>query len=519
MTTSPDDPPPSGRAHAEHEIARDVEDIAADLGFEREVLDESIRHDYSSSDVGIVPLSRRRPIWHFAGLWLTLQAGFGGLFVGYELNAGGHTLVGTFGLTCAAIGIYMCYAMFAAYLGSRTGQTHALLTRSIFGVSGSWIISGCLIVGGLGWVGFQANLLAQIFDGLYGWDHVITIGIILAAVMIFNNLFGFTGITVFARYLVTPLMVLWIAYLLIKGFSTAGHSVLAATPKNVSGLGSWAAIGAVLGFLTWGDEPDFWRYGKPRFRWPLPGYLFGVIVGQLMFTIGGWIMAQLSPGQSFGGSVHLIAQYSLFGAFWLAFILALIGQFAANDGNYYISINGAQNLIGGIRGWKRPYTCLILAGGAAFAGWWVPHTTNGWFRVASFLAATIPSATIIMAVDHFLLPRIFKIVRPLTQVPSWTQAAFINIPAVVALIPAMLVGTIGSGEFPGLGSQYWYLPAPEGWVLAAVLYIAGVAVVRKLPDLRRVLGFPRPLLTEDIPEGTMPIDIASLAETAKAPVA
>jgi purine-cytosine permease-like protein len=503
--------------HSGREIARDPEDIAADLEYEREVLDESIRHDYSSSDVGIVPLSRRRPIWHFAGLWLTLQAGFGGLFVGYELNAGGHTLAATIGLTCVAIVIYLCYAMYAAYLGSRTGQTHALLTRSIFGVSGSWIISACLIVGGLGWVGFQANLLAQIFDGLYGWGHVVTIGVILAAVMIFNNLFGFTGITVFARYIVTPLMVLWIGYLLIKGFVTEGSSVLGATPKNVSGLGGWAAIGAVLGFLTWGDEPDFWRYGKPRFMWPLPGYLFGIIVGQLLFTIGGWIMAQLSPGQTFGGSVHLIATYSLFGAFWLAFILAVVGQFAANDGNYYISINGAQNLIGGLRGWKRPYTCLILAAAAAFAAWWVPHTTDGWFRVASFLAATIPAATTIMAVDHFLLPRLFGIVRPMTHVPSWAETSFINIPAVAALVPAMLVGTIGSGEFPGLADQYWYLPAPEGWVLAAVLYIAFVAIARNAPNLRRVLGFQRRLLDGPAVTGTSPIDIASLAERGSQP--
>jgi purine-cytosine permease-like protein len=202
----------------------------------------------------------------------------------------------------------------------------------------------------------------------------------------------------------------------------------------------------------------------------------------------------------------------LFGAFGLAFILALIGQFAANDGNYYISINGLQNLIGGIKRWKRPYTCLLLACGAVFTAWWVPNTTNGWFRVASFLAATIPAATVIMAVDHFLLPRMFRIVRPLTKVPSWKEAALINTPAIVALIPAMLVGTIGSGEFPGLSDQYWYLPAPECWVLAGILYLAGVAVVQLMPNVRRVLGYQAPLLEKPVIERSAPIDIATLAE-------
>ena len=50
MGSGPDDH--SHRA----EIAHDVEELKQDLGFERAVLDESIRHDYSTSDTGIVPL-------------------------------------------------------------------------------------------------------------------------------------------------------------------------------------------------------------------------------------------------------------------------------------------------------------------------------------------------------------------------------------------------------------------------------------------------------------------------------
>jgi hypothetical protein len=82
MGSGPDDLGSSRR----EEIAHDVTELKQDFEFERTVLDESIRHDYSTSDTGIVPLSRRRPLWHFAGLWTTFAAGFSFLFLGFELH-------------------------------------------------------------------------------------------------------------------------------------------------------------------------------------------------------------------------------------------------------------------------------------------------------------------------------------------------------------------------------------------------------------------------------------------------
>ena len=57
---------------------------AEDLAFERETLDESIKHDYSTPEMGIVPLNRRRPMWHFMGLWTTFVAGFSYMFLGFD---------------------------------------------------------------------------------------------------------------------------------------------------------------------------------------------------------------------------------------------------------------------------------------------------------------------------------------------------------------------------------------------------------------------------------------------------
>src|SRR5919198_608583 len=486
-----------------------------DLAYEREVLDESIRHDYSTSDVGIVPLTRRRPMWHFMGLWTTFVAGFSYMFLGFELHDGGHRLAATIGITLLGYGLYVAYAIVGSYLGSRNGQTPALLTRSIFGLVGSWVVSAFILVAPLGWVGFQANLLAVLWDGFYGWGNVFTLTLLFAGVMILNNLLGFTGISVFARYLVTPILILWCIYLVLKVFITDGGR-LGGTPSG-SGLPFWVAVVAVIGFSMWGNEPDFWRYGKPRPLWPLPTYLFSAI-WFLLFTMAGWMMAELSRSTDSAAIFRYTVHYSLFGAFWLAWIIATISQFAINDGNYYESVNAGQNLVGGWRWWRRPYTCLLVAGGGVLAADLVNfHFLNGWFKVATFLAITVPSATVIMAVDHFLLPRLFGISRPLTRVPAWPEAGACNVPAVVALLVAVVFGVIGLADLPhgwleSTPPNSWGPVPLESWLIAGALYVALVAVARAVvPNVKLALAFSRDAFTASVPPGAV-VDLASEAE-------
>ncbi len=375
---------------------------------------------------------------------------------------------GTIGVTALALGIYFAYAIFAAYLGSRTGMTMPLLTRSIFGVTGSYIVSAMLVIGPLGWVGFQGGLMVQIWNGLYGWGAVELLTIIMCGVMIFNNLFGFTGISTFARYVVTPLIMLWVAYMVIRGLIDHS-SALGAHPKNATGLTFWQVVGTVLGFAMWGNEPDIWRYGKPKFRWPIPAFAFALAVGFLLFTIGGWMMAQFAGSTDFGTVVRYSTHFSLFGAFWLAWILATISQFAINDGNYYEAINAFQNIFGNLRVWKRLYSCLICACIGALAGYLVNYViTNGFLKVAAFLAVTAPCATTIMVVDHFALPRLFGISRPLIRIPKWREASIGNWPAIVALGISVFYGAWATGIFPGENPNRYWGPGPlEAWVMAA----------------------------------------------------
>jgi hypothetical protein len=214
----------------------------------------------------------------------------------------------------------------------------------------------------------------------------------------------------------------------------------------------------------------------------------------------------------------------LFGAFWLAWVIATISQFAINDGNYYESVNAGQNLIGGWKRWRRPFTCLLVAGGGVIAADLVNfHFLNGWFKVASFLAVSVPCATVIMVVDHFLLPRLFRISRPLVHVPQWEETGLINWPATIALLGAVFFGVTGTASWPhgwleATAPNSWGPVPLEAWVLAGGLYIVLVAVARAIAPARSVLGVARTIADSQIASDAV-IDIASVAEGRATPTA
>jgi cytosine permease len=431
-------------------------------------------------------------MWHFAALWTTFVAGFSFMVPGFVMYKGGYSLAATAGISLLGYGIYVGYAVVGCYLGAQTGQTLTLLTRAVFGRVGSWLVSLLVMIPALGWVGFQAGVLARLWHGFYGWGHLAAITIVLAAVMIFNNLFGFTGLSLFARYLVTPVLVIWCGYLVVKGLAV-GAGTHRAVPGALAGhLPYWVAVAAVIGFAMWGNEADIWRFGKPRFAWPLPTYLLASS-WFVLFAAAGWMMANLAGDSN---RFNFSVQFSLFGAFWLAFAVATVSQFAINDGNYYEAVNAAQNLLGGWRRWRRVHTCLALALAGALAGWIVNYRiANAWYVVPVFLAITAPCATVIMAVDRFLLPRWLGVLRPTSLVPTWRQAAVANWPAIVSLVGAVGYGATASAILPGhigfSAPRNWGPVPPESWLLAGVLYLALAAAARKWANTRHALGFPQ----------------------------
>src|SRR5579862_1481748 len=164
-------------------------------GAEVEVLRESLQHDYATAESGgIVPLGRRRKLYTMAALWLTMNCGFGEVFIGFNYQQAGFTLMKSFLVSLIGIALYFCYAMPAAYIGSRTGQTHSLLARAVFGKWGAFVVAACLLVMGTGFVGFQSYTTALIFEGLFSWTNLMLVGLVVTVLFIVNNVLGFSGV-------------------------------------------------------------------------------------------------------------------------------------------------------------------------------------------------------------------------------------------------------------------------------------------------------------------------------------
>jgi hypothetical protein len=309
-----------------------------------------------------------------------------------------------------------------------------------------------------------------------------------------NNLFGFTGIAAFARYVVAPVMIIWMLYLVIKGMTSIPSEVLGASPVGSTQTPFVAGIGVAIGSVMWGNEPDTWRYGQPRFTWPVVPLVIAVAVGLVLFVAGGWMMAELSGAGpfDFGPAFRYTVEYSLFGWLWLGALVATALVIAINDGNYYEMINAGQNLVGQARNWRRWFTCLIMAGLAAIFTWWFPDLEDGFFIVTGWSSIALPCVTVVMCVDRFLLPRLVNLERPVSPVPSWQESGVGNWPGIVAVLVALLFGGWGLGLLPGqevppdVG-----LVAVEAWLLAGVIYAGLATVVVRIPSATSILGFRR----------------------------
>lgn len=462
-----------------------------------------IKHDYSSSRDGIVPLSARRGTWtHHVPLWLTLYAGFAYMSLGSELWSFGYTLQQVMLMTLVSGACYLLYAIPAAYLGAWRGQTHALMSRSVFGRYGSILVSILVLVTPLGWVGYQAGILADIWNGLFGWGPVVPIAIAVAVLGIANNILGFTGIAAFARWIASPLILVWVLWMVFRTVTGTSGDVLAShltTDANGQPLAIMPiALGIVfsLGFATYGNEPDLFRYAKPTISAVVPPLFIGLLVGQFLFPMAGWIIAARIQDASLGAGVAEAVKFSLGGLAIIAFFLVTPTEIAINDANYYESLNAGQNLLGGWGRWKRLYTCLAIAIGGGVMAWWVPQDIDNFFRAVTFLAVTVPTATVIMYTDQLLLPRLLGITRHLEHVPSWNQAAPANWPAIVALVVGIAYGSYGSGILPGQDGYpianfgiTGIIPV-EAWILAAGIYVVLTAVFARGTAREKVLGFP-----------------------------
>ena len=459
----------------------------------------SVVADYTES---VVPASARRSNFRMLLTFGSMQLVFGAVLVGYDARFQGLSFARLIGAMAIAATAMTLYCIGSANVGAFVGQTHAVTTRGIFGWLGSGIVSLLLVIDGMGFYLFTVLFVVTLFTALIGTLPAVSLlTALLALVMIFNNYFGFTGLQRFAQYVAVPVVVLWGLYAVIRAF-VSGTSHLAAVPHTTSPSSTLFVAGAMIGLSTWGNEPDVFRYSKPGRAswWNIPTLAIPYFLGAFLFPIMGYLVAALANNSNFAPSIRYFANFTLFGAAGVMMVVLLINQWAVQDGNLYIAINGAQNLLSWIPRWRRQYTVLGLGLAAAGLTYVLPSLTRTFNIVTGIGAVTVPVASTIMALDVFVLPRLWGLRRPLHRVASWNELAIGNWPGIVALIAGTAVGAVTGGLIPGtsgFGVTYIGSPPIQAWATGAVVYLVLVWLIAGRRNAAQLLGYSK---IEELPE-------------------
>ncbi|MEO6796288.1 MAG: hypothetical protein ABI401_11515 [Candidatus Dormibacter sp.] len=448
--------------------------------------------DYTET---VVPPSAKRSNTRLFLVFLSMQLVFGAVLVGYNARFQGISLPQLILAMAIAATTMTLYCIGSANVGAVVGQTHAVTTRSIFGRIGSGIVSALLVIDGMGFYLFTVLFIISLAQALLG--TIPALGLVTAAlalVMIFNNYFGFTGLQRFAQYVAVPVMVVWGVYAVIKAFASVNGSAIAALPHTDSPAPFFLVVGSMVGLSTWGNEPDVFRYAKAGRAswWNIPTLAVSYFLGAFLFPVMGYLVAVLSGNSDFAASIRYFATFTVFGLSGVMMLILLVNQWAVQDGNLYIAINGAQNLLSRIPGWRRQYTVIGLGVIAALLTFILPSLNQTFIIVTGIGAVTVPVASTIMAMDVFVLPRLFGLRRPLHRAASWSEIAVANWPAILALVAGTTVGALTAGLIPGtsgFGKVYLGFPALQAWVTGAVVYLVAVAVVARSPRAKELLGY------------------------------
>ncbi|MBP1882467.1 cytosine permease [Sinorhizobium mexicanum] len=446
--------------------------------------------DYTES---VVPLEKRRSNFRMLAQFLSMQAVFGTVLVGYGARFQGLTLSQLIISMLIAVAVMSLYCLGSANAGAATGQTHSVMARSVFGTLGSALVSLLLIVNGMAFYLFTVKFVIDITGGLMTLPAVGLVTAVLAFVMIINTYFGFEGVQRFAQYIAVPVILIWGVYATIRAFFATSGDVLAAIPHVDAPTSMIMVTGALVGLSTWGNEPDFFRYAKVgrESLWNLPTIIVSYLVGALLFPVMGYMIAALSNQPDFGQSISYFVNFTMFGSALIGIAVIVINQWAVQDGNLYIAVNGAQNLLSGIRGWRRQYTVVALGLIATVLTFYLPNLQDTFNIVTGIGSTTVPVASTIMAIDLFLLPLLFGIKRPMHRVANWSELGIANWPGVIALAAGTLVGLYTAGLLPMLNTAYIGFPALQSWIVGGVVYIIGVAFVQKHANVKALLGFAR----------------------------
>ena len=438
-------------------------------GVEQEV--SSVVTALSSQDhtTDAVPLSERRDPLTMGLLWITMVTGFPSVLIGFQWFGAGLTLPQVIASAAGSCALLMLYCIPACMVGARSGLTYALLSRKVFGGWGSRFVSFNLFWISMSWYGLTAIFLAEGLRGIYHLNVSTTaMAVGMAILMTFNNFFGFSGVANFARYVAGPILVAWVGYTFIKAGIACPASVWSATPIVPAGQALTVVSSFIIGYSVWGNEADYWRYGKPTVRGVAIPLVVSLSIGQLLFPVTGWMMARMSGITNYAAATELMNKFAFGGISFVAAAVLFVTYLAINDSMLYGAINAWQNIRATAR--RKVVLCVAMIGSGSAA--LLSMTPKSFEAIASLSSVVLPCATIIIVMEH-VISRSGKsndIEDGQSVVPAFDQLPAFRFPAFFALIAGCLIGLLTSGVVPGTETWHFGIPALQSWLTCIICY-------------------------------------------------
>lgn len=429
-------------------------------------LGEAINSDDNTTSV--VPMSQRRGPVLLCLLWITMVTGFPSVLAGFTWYKYGLTLSQILMCTLVSNVILMAYSIPSCHLGAVSGQTYALMSRSLFGRLGSMFISVNVAWISLAWYGMAALLLA---DGLKGVMPIpldtMWLAVILAFIMSVNNLFGFSGVANFAGYLAAPILIAWISITFCKALSHTPLTVLA-TPDHVANPFALTVVSTlIIGSAAWGNEADYWRYAKPKWINTIVPLTVSIAIGQIVFPITGWMLARETGITNYEAASGLMTEYGLGGISILAAIVLIVTYWGLNDANLYASINGVAN----VKKYSRKKLTAVLTIVGALAAAVLSKDPKALETVCSISSIVLPCATMAMMAEWFITTR-GRNPRPFfSTIPEWNELPAVRWPALMSFIAGSGVGLLTAGVIPALEFLHVGVAPLQAWLTALFVYV------------------------------------------------
>ncbi len=415
----------------------------------------------------VVPLSERRGPITMGLLWLTMVTAFPNVFIGFECFKSGITLVQFLQGIAVSMVIVLAYTIPSTYLGAKSGQTYCVLSRRVFGAWGSRLVSFNLV-----WIFmlFYALMAGFLADEINAVCHFAVptpwLAAGIAVLMAFNNFFGFKGIANFARYLAAPVLIVWVGYTFIKATASCPSAVFTSTPHVSLPYALTMVSGLAIGLCVWGNEADYWRFGRPEKKLSVLPLLAALFFGQAIFPITGWMMAYMTGVTEYGAATNLMNQYAFGGIAFLITAVLVVSYFALNDSNLYGAVNALENL----KEMPHRYVVAAFALISAVAAACMVGQSKILDTAATINGIVLPGPTVIMLIEYFWFKPRYEPDTKLEHIVPFSGLPSVQWSAIIAFLSGTAFGVATSGMIPGTEKLHIGVCALQSWLVMAIVY-------------------------------------------------